>query len=154
MMFDYSLLGSFALFLVVAFIKIRPVAAKQVDECIKDIRGSFDEADERIKSLKSELQFLQKHAEDMEVSAEIALQEACAEAKVIEAETLKTIEYTRQYYAGLCKSQERYWEERLTQYRNDLVSAQVLEALQGYCSEKSNAKKVHAVTKVLTAVAR
>ena len=153
-MFDYSLLGSFALFLVVAFVKIRPAVAQQVDECIKDIRASFDEADERIKALKRELQSLQKHAKRMEETGAMALEEARSEAKMIESSTRQTVKRTRQYYVSLHQSQERYWQERLELYRSQITSAYVFNTLQDYCGRARNAKKVHAVTKVLTQSAR
>lgn len=153
-MFDYSLLGSFALFLIVAFIKIRPVAAQQVDECIKDIRAAFDEADWRIKDLKKELEALQKHAQQVEEAGEAALQEARAEARMIETSTQQSLERIQQHYAALHRSQKRYWEERLVQYRNDTVSAHVLASLRNYCGDEKNAKEVRAMTTVLTTVAR
>lgn len=150
-MFDYSLLGSFVLFVVVAFFKIRPELIARVDKCIDDIRGSFDETDERLQALRKELDALKKRGQDVRVVAKKTLREAQAESRSIDASTRKSIEETRAYYVQLRQGQKRYWQERLEQYSHKTTSIYVLDAVKNYCCDASHKTRVYALTKTLIA---
>ena len=148
-MFDYSILGSFILFLVIAFVKIRPVVIAQLDGCIDDIKQSFDDADARVATLRKELAALEKQATKAESERKAALKEAHAEADAIHKATQSAIRRTQQYYEDLSERQELYWKERFEQYRNDIISGRLLHSVEVFCQAPQNAQTVQKLSQTL-----